>query len=124
MERGMTQRRNDKAFERLLSHVSKAIRSQRSALGLTQAQLGERADLTDKFISRIETEGENITLSSLSSLAKALKLKPGDLLPSSTDRDEHTLARQCKAVIDSVDDNKAALEMMLELLKVAQRQCA
>jgi transcriptional regulator with XRE-family HTH domain len=117
----LTQRRTDKDFERLLAHASSAVRGHRTALGLTQAQLGEKADLTDKFISRVETEGENLTLSSLSSIANALQVRAGDLLPRSTDQAEHPVARQCKALIESVGDDQGTLTMMLDLLRAARK---
>lgn len=118
----MTQRRTDKGFEELLEYVGASVRGKRTALGLSQVALGSKANLTDKFISRVETLGENLTLSSLSSLAKALEVEPGDLLPHADAPKEHPIARECKLVIDAAGKDKKTLSMMLELLKTVSKK--
>ena len=117
----VTQRRSDRRFNQFLELVGAKVRQQRTALGLTQAQLGNRAQMTDKFVSRVETDGENLTLSSLTSLANALQLDPGDLLPRENSCNEPRLAQQCKAIIDAVGDDEELLGMMLDLLKTAHK---
>ncbi|MGW0879248.1 helix-turn-helix domain-containing protein [Streptomyces sp. NPDC002671] len=50
----------------------KAIRDRRTALGLTQTQLGERAGMTQAAISRLEHGGSTPTIPLLERLAAAL----------------------------------------------------
>ncbi|MCG8476771.1 MAG: helix-turn-helix domain-containing protein, partial [Cytophagales bacterium] len=46
------------------------LREERKAAGLTQAQLAERVGKKREFISRIERDGSNITLTTLFEIAE------------------------------------------------------
>lgn len=57
------------------------LRAVREAAGLTQVQLGERAEMPQIIISRLETSPKtNPTLATIEKLAAALGVPPADLL--------------------------------------------
>jgi transcriptional regulator with XRE-family HTH domain len=57
-----------------------AIRKRRRALGLTQEQLAEKADLHWTYISGIERGRKNVSIVNLHQIAIALKLHVRDLV--------------------------------------------
>ena len=56
------------------------LRRTREGAGLTQAQLGERADLHVTYISGIERGQRNVSLLNLLALAAAMEIAPSALL--------------------------------------------
>ena len=58
------------------------VKQLRNARKLTQSQLAERVGITDKYMSRIETDGENITIEILINLANVLEVDANYLLQS------------------------------------------
>ena len=60
--------------------LGEAIRKQRNALGLTQEQLAEKADLHWTFISGIERGVRNVSIVNLFHIALALDVKVRDLI--------------------------------------------
>jgi transcriptional regulator with XRE-family HTH domain len=65
----------------LLTAFGRKVRQARTKAGLTQAQLGQGADLAQSYIFEIETMGANVTLEALASLASCLKVSMKDLVP-------------------------------------------
>ena len=66
-----------------LSHrriVGQNIRAYRKHAGWSQEKLAEKADLTYKFLGEVERGCENVSLDSLTRIAKALKIKVRDLV--------------------------------------------
>lgn len=61
------------------SLLGQKIRERRNEMGLTQAQLGERAGLTVQAINRIETGKRRPQTSSLDAILKALDWHEADL---------------------------------------------
>jgi transcriptional regulator with XRE-family HTH domain len=59
-----------------------AIRERRTAMGLSQAALGERAGLGRTSITMIELGSQAILVHQLLDIAKALKVSPDKLLES------------------------------------------
>jgi transcriptional regulator with XRE-family HTH domain len=57
-----------------------AIRKRRRALGLTQEQLAEKADLHWTYISGIERGQKNVSILNLHHIAVALELRVSDLV--------------------------------------------
>lgn len=55
------------------------IRELRKTSGITQEYLGEKAELSYKFIGELERGQVNVSLDSLVRIAEALGVKPGDL---------------------------------------------
>lgn len=60
------------------------IRSLRKAKGLTQEELGEKADLSYKYIGELERGQVNVSIDSLAKLADAVGVKIGDLFSTET----------------------------------------
>lgn len=118
----MPSRKEDKYLKGLEVYLGQRIHGERTRLGLKQAQLAERADKSDKWISRIERHGDNMSLHSLGALARALAVEPGDLLPASQTRHYSTLAREGLALLDEADRDKSPrkLELMVRLLRAIQ----
>lgn len=56
------------------------LRSRRKALGLTLAQVADRADLSIPYVSNLERGRGNPTVEALGSIATALEVDLGDLL--------------------------------------------
>ena len=77
----MPNKREDPYSKKLVAHVAAQARALRLKQGLTQADVARGAGVTDKFVSKVETAGENLSLHSIGALARALNCKPGDLMP-------------------------------------------
>ena len=60
--------------------ISRAIRERRVNLGVSQEELGNRADLHRTYISDIEAGRRNLSLRSLFRIASGLGLSVSDLL--------------------------------------------
>jgi transcriptional regulator with XRE-family HTH domain len=56
------------------------VRRRRTALDLTLEQLAERASLSPHYLSTVETERRDPSLSTIIAVAKALGCPPGELL--------------------------------------------
>jgi transcriptional regulator with XRE-family HTH domain len=60
--------------------VGQNIRNLRKQARLSQERLGEKADLSYKYVGEIERGYVNVSLDSLMRIAKALKVKIEDIL--------------------------------------------
>ena len=60
--------------------VGQNVRKFRKQARLTQEQLGEKANLTYKYVGEVERGSVNVSLDSLMRIAKALKVRIQDLL--------------------------------------------
>lgn len=85
---------SDTAGDRLVRLVARRIAQQRRAAGLTQEAFAEALDTSVQYVSKIET-GENLTLQSISKIAKALHVAPIELLQEPVDS-EKPKARRTK----------------------------
>ncbi len=56
------------------------LKKLREARGMTQVALAEKAGLSREYLARLETARQDPTLKTLEKLAKALKVKVGELL--------------------------------------------
>jgi len=56
------------------------VREQRGKLGITQAQLAERVDLSRTSVVNIETARQRVLLHDVLIFAKALKIRPRDFI--------------------------------------------
>jgi transcriptional regulator with XRE-family HTH domain len=63
-----------------LAQFGRAVRKRRIALGLSQEELAERADLHRTYISDIERGSRNVSLENIKRIAGALKVEPWELL--------------------------------------------
>ncbi|MFZ3121903.1 MAG: helix-turn-helix transcriptional regulator [Thermodesulfovibrionales bacterium] len=66
-------------MENIKKDVGKRIRELRKLCGLTQEELGEKANLNYKFIGELERGKVNVSLDSLFRIAKALEMHVSDL---------------------------------------------
>jgi transcriptional regulator with XRE-family HTH domain len=64
----------------IIIQFAKRVRLRRHDLGLTQEQLAELSEFSVAYIGGIERGVRNPSLTSIFKLAKALNLKPGDLI--------------------------------------------
>lgn len=93
----------------LRGRVGARLRQLRLARKLTQAQLAERAGLSDKFLGELERGRGNPTLTTLAALSEALGVRLVDLLALELDRPRLT-PRQATQVREAL----ASLETLVE----------
>ncbi len=60
--------------------IGSRLRKERTRLGWTQDEMGERAGLHPAYIGQIERGSKKISIETLRKLAQALSLRMGDLL--------------------------------------------
>ena len=60
--------------------VSGRVRTRRKALGLTQEQLAERAELSPTYVAKLEAGVKTPSLQTVVGLANALQLDPADIV--------------------------------------------
>ncbi|MDO8589361.1 MAG: helix-turn-helix domain-containing protein [Armatimonadota bacterium] len=65
---------------RLVSAFADAMRARRKALGFTQEELAERSDFSTNYIARLELGASIPSLSALTRLSRALRVRAPDLL--------------------------------------------
>ena len=63
-----------------LKSIGKRVKKFRKTKRMTQAQLAEMTNLSDVFISRVETGDKNVSLTSLVKIAIALNVTLDDLV--------------------------------------------
>ena len=112
----MPHRKKGKEYRDLEIFVGKRIRQHRLRLSLTQEELAERIDLSNKFISKLEN-GQNISLNTLTAIAKALEVKPVDLLRMNESAEgEPQLAIDAKSIIDII--KPSSLSFTVKILQL------
>jgi len=62
--------------------VGDRIRARRKTLGLTQAQLAQRLEISRASLANIETGRQSVLVHNLYSIARAIDLTPESLLPA------------------------------------------
>ena len=67
--------------EKSLKTIAKNVREARIKAGLTQSELGTKADISTNYISRIERADASPTTDVLERIVKALKVKSSTILP-------------------------------------------
>jgi len=70
----------DKDPDQILLNVGHRIAELRQSLGLTQKELGEQVDMSQRNVHRIEQGEQNLTLRTMIKLATALDVELEDLL--------------------------------------------
>ncbi len=60
--------------EQLLNRIGLNVRVERTIKQLTQAQLAELIDVHEKYIGKIETGKQNVTVKTLNKIAQALNI--------------------------------------------------
>jgi len=61
--------------------LGEKIRRLRKKMGISQEELGYRADLHRTYIGSIERGEQNVSVDNIHRIAKSLKVSPKDLLP-------------------------------------------
>lgn len=83
------------------------VRDLREARGFTQAQLGERAGVSDQLIGRLERADNQTTLKSIKKVAEALGVDPLDLFSRTPlvapEGDRARLLQKIKSRIERLD---------------------
>lgn len=69
----------DLAQQRFLKQLGDRIRERRSALNMTQAELGEKCDLHRTFIGSVERGERNISVLNLRVISQALRITLAEL---------------------------------------------
>lgn len=70
----------DRSNEILIDAFAKTLRSVRENAGLTQEQLAERADISVRFISFLETGRRQPSLSALAAVSRGLGISVSSLM--------------------------------------------
>jgi len=91
------------------------IRELRKQKGLTQEQLGESSNVGAKYISQVEREGANVTLSLAENIATGLQVELKDLFDFDHKTNDERLRTNLKAVIDSAEGEK--LQQLHRIIK-------
>lgn len=65
---------------RVAELISRNIRAFRERAGLSQKQLAQKAGISLRYISQVETGAPNITVDVVEKLAGVLKVTPADIL--------------------------------------------
>lgn len=66
--------------KKILIRFGKRVREERTKLGLSQEELAAKAGVHRTYVGMIERAEKNITLGNIEKFAKALGLKPEELL--------------------------------------------
>lgn len=64
----------------IIQTVARNVRAKRKAVGLSQEELAHEAGVDRTYVSQVERELRNLTISVLARIAKALKTSPDKLL--------------------------------------------
>lgn len=87
--------------------VGKRIAARRKALGLKQCQVNEMAELSDKYLSNIETARSIPSIDVLMRICSALKTTPDELLTGAvTSRTDSELDQLICRKISALDPKK------------------
>lgn len=90
--------------ESILKLTGAAIRSLRTERGLSQEELGEKADFHFSYIGKVERGEVNITLVNLERIASALEVGLHQLFPFT-------------ATLEGLTDKELHIESIVQLLK-------
>lgn len=80
MQHGIESGVRDPEVQRQLQSIAANVRRHRTALSLTQEQLGEAAGITYRYLQDIEGGRKNLTIDTLVKLARALGVPPLQLM--------------------------------------------
>lgn len=78
--------------------ISKNVRTLRKSRGLTQHELAKRAKLTTHYVNRLEREPQNLTVDSLTVIARALDVSVVQLITDPDDR-----PKTAKKTMDAIE---------------------
>lgn len=93
--------------------IGKAIRSMRTARGLSQKELAERAEITASFLSLVESDRRAISMKVIERVAAALTVTPDVLfweaveLPEGLNEDDRRMCEFARLIVRRVYENAA-----------------
>lgn len=93
--------------------ISRNVRALRLKAGLTQQALADKAGIDVRYVSRLETNPQNITVANLERVAKALKVSPAALVGDGSELE--TTAKGLSALDDAI----RSLNVLRSKLRVA-----
>ncbi len=99
-----------------------SVKALRNQLGISQEQLAERSDLHRTYISDVERGARNLSLESMTRLARALDVPVSALFPSEVEvqiKEGGSNSRQSREFVDIllVEDNTDDVELTLRAFK-------
>ena len=105
----------------LLQHLGGRVRDIRALRGITRKTLALRSRVSERYLAALEQGRGNISIRLLGRVANALEIEPNQLLEA---RDNQT--QEQSLIIDlarqlSIEDQKAALQMLYEGFAVSER---
>ncbi len=71
--------------ELMLKNLGRKIRELRTAMGMTQQQIGDRADISYKYLGELENGNKNPSAVVICRLSKALEVPVCEILPKIND---------------------------------------
>ncbi len=86
--------------------LGRRIRERRLALDLTQALLGERAELDTTYVSQVERGAKLPSLVALDRVATVLKTSPSELLAKDKAAKDDPLLREVRDILAGWDTKK------------------
>ena len=103
------------AKDKTLVYIGKRMRALRQALGLTQAEVAEAADIETSFYGQVERGANVPSLKTLMAVARALNAAPADLLPSAEPRSELPYNKAIDRILEPLPDKNKRL--VLDMVK-------
>ena len=99
--------------------LGERIRKLRKAAGITQAQLGETAQVEPSNISHIERGATKVSLPTLLRIANALHASLDELIYDSLDNNRHISVNALNEALADCSDNE--LSAIVEMVKSTKR---
>lgn len=99
---------NRKDIEKLQQVIAYRVKTFRTAAGLTQEQLSEKAGIAPQYLSRLETARQVPSLETVGELARALNISPDALLAEPQEHSKAEHMARLAAVFDALDEEDAA----------------
>jgi transcriptional regulator with XRE-family HTH domain len=103
----------------VVAHFAAALRAQRRAMGLSQAELAARASVAATYITKLESGAVAVQVDTLARLAQALGVGVTELLPETAPADPTSgLKEQARALAAGLIDgaDRETLVMLCPLL--------
>jgi transcriptional regulator with XRE-family HTH domain len=100
--------------------IGARIKKQRSAIGITQAELAERVDLETVYVSQLERGARLPSLEVLFRIASAIQVRPGSLLDEEQNENDDALMREIRGILEhwSPKKRRAVLNALRALSEV------
>jgi transcriptional regulator with XRE-family HTH domain len=98
-------------IKQVLTNLARHIKERRSALGLSQEKLAERAGLSSNFLARLELGEKTPSIRTLVQLAWALEVHISELLEEGTDDKRADEAYNVKMALQGLNKSDAEYTM-------------